>query len=58
MIMSNKHLQNKELLSKIYNRAREIYDNHESETIFAMSIAKAFFEEYYKVCDGTPKKTL
>lgn len=56
--MSKNNLQNKELLSKIYNRAREIYDNHESETIFAMSIAKAFFEEYYKVCDGTPKKTL
>lgn len=57
MIMSNKHLQNKELLTKIYNRAEEIYQ-HESETIFAMSIAKAFFEEYYKVCDGTIKKTL
>lgn len=55
--MSKNNLQNKEILTKIYNRAEEIYQ-HESETIFAMSIAKAFFEEYYKVCDGTPKKTL
>lgn len=57
MNISKNNLQNKELLTKIYNRAEEIYQ-HESETIFAMSIAKAFFEEYYKVCDGTPKKTL
>ena len=57
MNISNKHLQNKEILTKIYNRAEEIYQ-HDSETIFAMSIAKAFYEEYYKVCDGTPKKTL
>lgn len=57
MSMSNKHLQNKEILTKIYNRAEEIY-KYDSETIFAMSIAKAFYEEYYKVCDGTTKKTL
>lgn len=57
MSMSKNNLQNKELLTKIYNRAEEIY-RHESETIFAMSIAKAFFEEYYRVCDGTTKKTL